>query len=36
MNQLSYKISKQKIEKLGLKINSNFNKEIKDTIQLFK
>ena len=36
MNHLSYKVSKLKIEKLGLKINSNFNKEIKDTIKLFK
>ena len=36
MNQLTYKVSSKKIEKLGLYLNSNFNEEIRNTIGLFK
>ena len=35
MNQLTYKVSSRKIEKLGLYLNSNFEKEIKQTLKLF-
>lgn len=36
MNQLSYFVDKKKLEKLGIKINSNLNLEIKETLRLFK
>ncbi len=35
LNQLSYKVKKEKIEKFGLKINSNIEKDIKKTLDLF-
>ena len=35
MNQLSYKVSQKKLEKLGLKLDSTFDKEIKQTLNLF-
>tara|TARA_B100000035_G_C20990876_1_gene550091 strand:- start:289 stop:1203 length:915 start_codon:yes stop_codon:yes gene_type:complete len=35
LNQLSYKVKKEKIEKFGLKINSNIEKDIKNTLDLF-
>ena len=36
MNQLSYKVDKQKVEKLGIKLNYKINKEIKETLQSLK
>ena len=35
MNQLSYHVENKKIEKLGLKINSNIETDIKNTLKLF-
>jgi len=35
MNQLSYKVSSKKIQKIGLNLFSNFEKEIKQTLKLF-
>ena len=35
MNQLSYKVSSKKIEKIGLYLNSDLKKEIKQTLKLF-
>ena len=34
MNQLSYHVSKKKIEKEGLYLNYNIEKDIKDTLKL--
>ena len=36
MNQLSYFVDNKKINKLGLKLNSSIEKDIKDTLNLFK
>ena len=36
MNQLSYHVSKNKINQAGLKLNSKIDKDIKETIKLLK
>tara|TARA_B100000900_G_scaffold411018_2_gene429910 strand:- start:111 stop:1040 length:930 start_codon:yes stop_codon:yes gene_type:complete len=36
MNQLSYKVSKSKFEKIGVKLNTNIKKDIIQTLDLFK
>ncbi len=36
MNQLSYKVSKEKFEKWGIKLNNSIKKDIKETLALFK
>lgn len=36
MNQLSYHVDSKKIEKLGLKLNSSIQNDIKNTLSLFK
>ena len=36
MNQLSYHVDKKKLSKFGLKLNSNLQKDIDDTLNLFK
>ncbi len=36
MNQLSYKVSKEKFEKKGVKLNASIKKDIKQTLDLFK
>ena len=36
MNQLSYKVDGSKIKNLGIKLNSSIEKDIKDTLHLFK
>ena len=35
MNQLSYHVDKTKLNNLGLKLNSNIQKDIKETLKLF-
>ena len=34
MNQLSYKVDKSKIEKLGIKLNSDINQDIQETLKI--
>ena len=34
MNQLSYKVNKTKIEKLGIKLNNNIQDDIKQTFKI--
>jgi nucleoside-diphosphate-sugar epimerase len=36
MNQLSYKVSKNKFENLGCKLNSNISKDVYETLKIFK
>ena len=36
MNQLSFHVSSKKLQNEGLKLNSNIEKDIKDTLGLFK
>ena len=36
MNQLSYKVSKIKFEKIGVKLNANIKTDIRQTLDLFK
>ena len=36
MNQLSYQVQKDKIEKYGLKLNSKIENDIRETLKLFK
>lgn len=36
MNQLSYHVENKKIQKLGLRLNSSIDKDIKETLKLFK
>ncbi len=36
MNQLSYLVDDSKIKKLGIKLNSNIEKDIKETLNLLK
>ena len=36
LNQNSYKVSKRKIDKLGLKLKNNINSDIKQTLKLFE
>ena len=36
MNQLSYKVSKEKFEQYGVKLNGSIKKDIKQTLALFK
>ena len=36
MNQLSYHVSKEKLFKKGLRLNSNLEEEIVNTLKLFK
>ena len=36
MNQLSYHVDSKKIEKLGLKLNSSIQNDIKNTLSLFE
>ena len=36
MNQLSYKVSKEKFEKKAVKLNASIKKDIKQTLDLFK
>ena len=36
LNQNSYKVSKKKIDKLGLKLKNNINSDIKQTLKLFE
>ena len=36
MNKLSYHVDKNKLKKRGLYLNSNLNKDIKDTLNLFR
>ena len=36
MNQLSYKVSKNKFEKKYIKLNRNIRLDIKETLNLFK
>jgi hypothetical protein len=35
MNQLSYHVDNTKLNNLGLKLNSNIQKDIKETLKLF-
>ena len=36
MNQLSYHVDNAKIKKLGLVLNNSIEKDIKETLSLFK
>ena len=36
MNQLSYHVDDRKLKKLGLKLNSKIETDIKETLNLFK
>ena len=36
MNQLSYKVSRKKFEKMGFRFKGSIYKDIEDTINLFK
>ena len=36
MNQLSYKVSKNKLNKSGIRLNGKISKDIKNTLQLIK
>ena len=36
MNQLSYKVQKNKIEKHGLKLNARIKKDIYETLKILK
>jgi hypothetical protein len=35
MNQLSYHVDKTKFEKYGIRLNSNLDSDIKNTLNLF-
>ena len=36
MNQLSYHVNKTKLNNAGLKLNANLEKDIENTLNLFK
>ena len=36
MNQLSYHVNNRKLKKLGLNLNNSIEKDIKETLNLFK
>ena len=36
MNQLSYQVDNEKLEKIGLKLRSSIKKDIKETLNLLK
>ena len=36
MNQLSYKVQRDKIQKYGLKLNAKIKKDIHETLKIFK
>ena len=36
MNQLSYHVDKRKIERYGIKLNTNLDSDIKNTLNLFQ
>ena len=36
MNQLSYQVDNKKLKKLGLKLNSKIEMDIKETLSLFR